>query len=69
MEGGLGGSSTFDITLEKDVEYILRLGQDQSSNGGGNQGGGSGAFFIKKEQLLVAIGGGGGGGRGRKWIE
>tara|TARA_R100001510_G_C7650700_1_gene208232 strand:- start:1051 stop:2790 length:1740 start_codon:yes stop_codon:yes gene_type:complete len=61
--GGLGGSSTFDITLEKDVEYVLRLGGQGLSAGGGNQGGGGGAFLYKKGTLLVAIGGGGAGGR------
>ena len=61
--GGLGGSSTFDITLEKDVEYVLRLGGQGYFGGGGNQGGGGGAFLYKKGTLLVAIGGGGAGGR------
>ena len=61
--GGLGGSSTFDITLEKDVEYVLRLGGQGVQAGGGNNGGGGGAFLYKKGTLLVAIGGGGAGGR------
>jgi len=66
--GGLGGSSTFDITLEKDVEYTLKLGGLAQPTGGTN-GGGGGAFLYKKGVLLVAIGGGGAGGRvvGNGW--
>ena len=60
--GGTGGRSTFDITLEKDVEYVLALG-GQGVQTAGNNGGGGGAFLYKKGTLLVAIGGGGAGGR------
>lgn len=60
--GGLGAISTFDVTLEKDVEHVLVLG-GQDSPTGGRQGGGGGCFLYKKGVLLVAVGGGGAGGR------
>jgi len=60
--GGLGAISQFDVTLEKNVEYILVLGSQDSPTGGRN-GGGGGCFFYKKGVLLVAVGGGGAGGR------
>ena len=59
--GGQGGQSVFTITLEKDQEYVLKLGSVDRPNGGLNGGGGA-AFLYKKARLLVALGGGGGAG-------
>ena len=59
--GGQGGISEFIITLEKNTEYILKLGSQVMPTGGANGGGGA-AYIYKKSRLLVALGGGGGAG-------
>jgi len=59
--GGQGGISEFIITLEKNTEYILKLGSAVMPTGGANGGGGA-AYIYKKARLLVALGGGGGAG-------
>ena len=59
--GGQGGISEFIITLEKNTEYILKLGSQVMPTGGANGGGGA-AYIYKKARLLVALGGGGGAG-------
>jgi len=59
--GGQGGISEFIISLEKNTEYILKLGSQVMPTGGANGGGGA-AYIFKKARLLVALGGGGGAG-------
>ena len=59
--GGQGGLSSFIITLERNQEYILKLGSQVMPTGGANGGGGA-AYIYKKGRLLVALGGGGGAG-------
>ena len=61
--GGEGGLTVFNITLEKNTEYILKLGS-QSQPSGGVNGGGGGAFLYKKGRIIVVSGGGGGAGTG-----
>ena len=61
--GGEGAISIFNITLERNTEYILKLGSQSQPTGGLNGGGGA-AYLYKKGTLLVALGGGGGGGKG-----
>ena len=66
--GGDGGLTVFNITLEKNTEYILKLGSQSQPTGGVN-GGGGGAFLYKKGRIIVVSGGGGGAGtRGRGGI-
>ena len=57
--GGEGGVSTFEYTLKRNVEYIVKLSPTQDPFGG-KGGGGGGAFFYEKAVLLAACGGGGG---------
>jgi hypothetical protein len=59
--GGQGGKSSFIITLERNQEYILKLGSQVMPTGGANGGGGA-AYIYKKGRLLLALGGGGGAG-------
>ena len=61
--GGEGAKTEFNITLERNTEYILKLGSQSQPTGGLNGGGGA-AYLYKKGTLLVACGGGGGGGKG-----
>ena len=61
--GGQGGQSTFRVTLQRNTEYILKLGSVSQPTGGLNGGGGA-AYLYRKGTLLVVCGGGGGGGRG-----
>ena len=61
--GGQGGQSTFRVTLQRNTEYILKLGFVSQPTGGLNGGGGA-AYLYRKGTLLVVCGGGGGGGRG-----
>ena len=56
--GGEGGRTIFTYTLQKNVEYVFKLGatvEPTSSIGRG----GAGAYFYEKGRLLVACGGGG----------
>ena len=56
--GGEGGSCVFTYTLQRNVEYVFKLGltvEPTSSIGRG----GAGAYFYEKGRLLVACGGGG----------
>lgn len=56
--GGEGGRCQFTYTLQRNVEYIFKLGltiEPTSSIGRG----GAGAYFYEKGRLLVACGGGG----------
>ena len=57
--GGHGGKSVFELTLEQNQEYILKLGAQVQPTGGTNGGGGA-AYLYKKGRLIVVIGGGGG---------
>jgi hypothetical protein len=64
-----GGTSTFNLTLEKGQEYVANLGAAIWPSGGfapseNNGAGGGGSFFYKGGELLVACGGGSGGGGG-----
>ena len=61
--GGQGGQSTFRVILQRNTEYVLKLGSVSQPTGGLNGGGGA-AYLYRKGTLLVACGGGGGGGRG-----
>ena len=61
--GGQGGQSTFRVTLQRNTEYILKLGSVSQPTGGLNGGGGA-AYLYRKGTLLVVCGGGGGGGKG-----
>ena len=56
--GGEGGLSTFTYTLQKDTEYVFKLGYttDPASSIGR---GGAAAYFYEKGKLLVVCGGGG----------
>ena len=59
--GGQGGSCVFTYTLQRNVEYVFKLGltvEPTSSIGRG----GAGAYFYEKGRLLVACSGGGGSG-------
>ena len=60
--GGEGGRSVVEFTMERNTEYLLKLGASTMPTGGSNGGGGA-AYLYKKGQLLFALGGGGGGGR------
>ena len=56
--GGQGGRCIFTYTLQRNVEYVFKLGctvEPTSSIGRG----GAGAYFYEKGRLLVACGGGG----------
>ena len=59
--GGEGGQSVVEFTMERNTEYLLKLGASTMPTGGANGGGGA-AYLYKKGQLLFALGGGGGGG-------
>jgi len=63
--GGQGGLTVFEFTMEKNNEYIIKLGAQTPPTGGANGGGGA-AFLYKKGRLLVALGGGGGAGNNGK---
>ena len=62
--GGLGGVTTFELTLTQSQEYVVNIGAaiwpsgGHATNNGGYGGGGS--FFYQGGELLVACGGGGG---------
>ena len=58
MTGGEGGVSQFYLTMEKNHEYVVKLGTSNDSPDGGS----GGCFLYKGGQLVVAIGGGGGAG-------
>ena len=62
--GGLGGVTTFELTLTQSQEYVVNIGaaiwpSGGHATGGGGYGGG-GSFFYQGGELLVACGGGGG---------
>ena len=59
--GGQGGLTVFEFTMEKNNEYLIKLGAQTAPTGGTNGGGGA-AYLYKKGRLLVALGGGGGAG-------
>ena len=59
--GGEGGKTSFLVTLERNQEFILKLGSQTMPTGGSNGGGGA-AYLYKKGRLLLALGGGGGAG-------
>ena len=56
--GGEGGVTVFSYTLQKNTEYVFKLGYTVSPPTSLGYGG-SGAFFYEKGRLLVACGGGG----------
>ena len=56
--GGEGGISSFNMTFERNQEYILKLGSQVQPTGGANGGGGA-AYIYKKGRLIAVIGGGG----------
>jgi hypothetical protein len=58
--GGSGGVSTFELTLEKNIEYVVKLGNDRSSNAGSFSNGGGGSFIYRQSRMIAACGGGGG---------
>lgn len=57
-EGGTGGVTVFSYTLQKNTEYVFKLGVTVSPPTSLGYGG-AGAFFYEKGRLLVACGGGG----------
>lgn len=63
VPGGAGGVTIFDLTLKKNVEYVIRtgilMGLGNSPQGGFPNGGG-GSYFYRQAQLVVLSGGGGG---------
>ena len=62
--GGQGGVSQFYLTLEKNVEYVVKLGSSVQPSGG--HGGGGGGSFLYKGGTVIAVVGGGGGAGNRK---
>ena len=56
--GGNGGVTIFTYTLQKNTEYVFKLGYTVSPPTSLGYGG-AGAFFYEKGRLLVACGGGG----------
>ncbi len=72
--GEEGGTSTFNLTLEKGQEYVANLGAAIWPSGGialapTAGAGGGGSFFYKGGELLVACGGGSGGATGSNAAE
>ena len=59
--GGEGGVTTFDIILDQNTEYIVKIGSTGFPMGS-TGGGGVGAFLYKKGRLVACVGGGGGAG-------
>ena len=57
-DGGAGGVTVFSYTLQKNTEYVFKLGTTVSPPTSLGKGG-AGAFFYEKGRLLVACGGGG----------
>ena len=57
-KGGNGGVTIFTYTLQKNTEYVFKLGFTVSPPTSLGKGG-AGAFFYEKGRLLVACGGGG----------
>ena len=57
--GGEGGVTTFEYTLKRNTEYLLKLSPSQDPFGG--KGGGGGAAFLYEKAVLLAVCGGGGG--------
>jgi len=57
-DGGKGGVTVFSYTLQKNTEYVFKLGTTVSPPTSLGYGG-AGAFFYEKGRLLVACGGGG----------
>jgi len=55
---GKGGVTVFTYTLQKNTEYVFKLGTTVSPPTSLGRGG-AGAFFYEKGRLLVACGGGG----------
>lgn len=55
---GRGGVTVFTYTLQKNTEYVFKLGTTVSPPTSLGYGG-AGAFFYEKGRLLVACGGGG----------
>ena len=61
--GGPGGVSSFDLTLERGIEYVFALGAaGVKPSPGGGYGAGGGTFFYRGSELIACVGGGGGGG-------
>ena len=56
--GGEGGRCIFTHTLQKNVEYVFKLGSTVEPTSSIGRGG-AGAYFYEKGRLLVACGGGG----------
>lgn len=61
FSGGEGGVSVFDYTLEKDIEYVIKLATTTFPIGGANGGGGVSSLY-RKSILVASCGGGGGAG-------
>lgn len=66
--GGCGGVTVFNITLRKNIEYILKIGSAYGYNnypaGGWSNGGGMSIFYRQSEVIAVSGGGGGAGADG-----
>lgn len=63
--GGEGGLSVAEFVIEKDTEFIFKIGSLSAPTGGANGGGGSTVIYKKSSILLLAGGGGAPGSRGR----
>ena len=61
FSAGQGGVSVFDITMLKNIEYIIRLGSTTFPSGGANGGGGA-SFLFERARTIALCGGGGGAG-------
>lgn len=62
--GGEGGLSVFDMTIQKDHEYLIKMGVNEGIYSGGPKGGqngGGGLIVIYHKAEAIAVCGGGGG--------
>jgi hypothetical protein len=65
FNGGEGGITVFEVTLEKNIEYVIKLGSEYNTGGkpsGGYNDGGGLSVMYKQAKALVVSGGGGGAG-------
>ena len=62
-KGGEGGVSVFEVTMQHNEEFNLKIAGNYSSDFGG---GGAGAFIYNKAAIMAVCGGGGGAGNSGK---
>lgn len=63
--GGDGGVTVAEFLIEKETEFIFKIGSLSAPTGGSNGGGGSTVIYKKSRILLMSGGGGAPGQRGR----